>query len=352
MKKHSLNTGIGRLIELEGREYFYFSGTSYLGIAQNTDFLDVLANNIFEYGSNFGQSRKNNIQLQVFDEFEEFFSQLAGAESAAVFSSGYLAGIAAWKSLGGLSEEVWIAPDAHPAIIPDGLQASIQLNFKQWKNHCFERSESLPPQSILIIGNAVDALHVEIHDYSWVREIAKKHKVYLLIDDSHAFGIVGDGIFGTYSKWRHESIHLTVSGSLGKGLGLPAGIVLSDMEHVEKIKSTPLFAGASPGSPAHLQTFLEMQHTYEVAQEQLKEKIQYFYERTAFLSQVVGYSDFPIFRYTEDPWVEQLEKSGIITSSFPYPHTHSPKVNRIVLSAFHEKEDIEFLADILDNLVS
>ncbi|NVJ86423.1 MAG: aminotransferase class I/II-fold pyridoxal phosphate-dependent enzyme [Algoriphagus sp.] len=352
MKKHNINTGIGRLIEVEGKEYFYFSGTSYLGIAQNSDFLDVLANNIFEYGSNFGQSRKNNIQLQVFDEFEEYFAQSAGAEGAAVFSSGYLAGIAAWKSLREVSEEVWIGPDAHPSIIPDGLKAGIQLSFKQWKNHCLELSESLSPQSILIIGNAVDALHVEIHDYAWVQEIAKKHKVFLLIDDSHAFGIVGDGIFGTYSKWKHSSIHLTVSGSLGKGLGLPAGIVLSDQQQLEKIQSTPLFTGASPGSPAHLQTFLEMQHTYEVAQEQLKENIQYFYERTAFLPQVVGYADFPIFRYTKDLWVEQLEKSGIITSSFPYPHSHSPKVNRIVLSAFHEKEDIQFLADILDNLVS
>lgn len=340
------------MIEIEGKEYLYFSGTSYLGIAQDNDFLDVLANNIFEYGSNFGQSRKNNIQLKVFDEFEEFFASESGAESAALFSSGYLAGIAAWKSLIHSTNEVWIASDTHPAIIPDGFKTSNQLNFKQWKNHCLERSESLSSQTILIIGNAVDALQVEIHDYSWVREIAKKHEVYLLIDDSHAFGVIGRGIFGTYSKWMDESFHLLVSGSLGKGLGLPAGIVLGDLPKIEEIKSTPLFAGASPGSPAHLQTFLEMQHTYDVAQEYLKENIQYFYNRIAFLSQIIGHTDYPVFRYMDDSWVDQLEKSGIITSSFPYPHAHSPKVNRIVLSAFHEKEDIEYLADILENLAS
>ena len=183
------------MIEIEGRDYLYFSGTSYLGIAQDRDFLDILANNIFEYGSNFGQSRKNNIQLSVFDEFEEFFAKQAGASNAALFSSGYLAGIAAWKSLIDSTQEVWIAPDAHPAIIPDGYNSSNQLNFKQWKNHCLESSHELSSQKILIIGNAVDALQVEIHDYSWVTKIAKKHEVSMLIDDSHAFGIVGNGIF-------------------------------------------------------------------------------------------------------------------------------------------------------------
>ncbi|MBY5951681.1 aminotransferase class I/II-fold pyridoxal phosphate-dependent enzyme [Algoriphagus marincola] len=350
MKKHKLNTGIGRMIEIEGKDYLYFSGTSYLGIPQDIDFLDILANNVFEYGSNFGQSRKNNIQLEVFDEFETFFAQEAGADAGALFSSGYLAGIAAWKSVINQVDEVWIAPDAHPAVIPDGHLASDQLNFKQWKIDCLEKAESLSSRSILIIGNAVDALNVQIHDYSWVEEIGKKYKVWLLVDDSHAFGVLGNGIFGTYSKMQYDSVSVIVSGSLGKGLGLPAGIVLCPDYHIDHIKNLPLFAGASPGSPAHIRTFLEMQHTYEAAHEHLKELCQYFYELIAFMPQIVGNPDYPVFRYTEDSWVEQLEKSGIITSSFPYPHADSPKVNRIVLSAFHEKEDIEYLADILENL--
>ena len=338
------------MIELEGKEYLYFSGTSYLGIAQHQDFLDVLADNIFEFGANHGQSRINNIRLQVFDEFEEEFALSAGAPSAAVFSSGYLAGIAAWKSLFESGQLTWAAPDAHSAILPDFISPNTQLDFIQWKKNCLEQSESLSPQKILIIGNAVDPFRCQIHEYEWVKEIAKKHEVSLLIDDSHAFGVLGDSIYGTYDHWSHPTINLLVAGSLGKGLGLPAGIILGDEAQIEKIKSTALFGGASPGSPAHLQTFLQMEHLYDTQRSWLKDACGIFAQETANVKQINGSRDFPAFVYTEDSWVKEFEKAGIITSSFPYPTKESPSVNRIVISAFHELEDIQYLNDIIQDL--
>ncbi|OOG70655.1 aminotransferase class I/II-fold pyridoxal phosphate-dependent enzyme [Algoriphagus sp. A40] len=351
MNYRYLDHGIGRMIELEGKDYLYFSGTSYLGIAQDVDFLDVLANNIFEFGANHGQSRINNIRLRVFDEFEESFALSAGSESAAVFSSGYLAGIAAWKSLIVGTNEVWIAPDTHPAVIPDTFSAPIQFHFIQWKNACLEKADQLSPRKILLIGNAVDPLACEIHDYSWVAEIAQKHQVSLLIDDSHAFGTFGNIIFGTYQQWNYPGVNLLVSGSLGKGLGLPAGIVLGKDRQILQIKETPLFGGASPGSPAHLATFLEMQERYLEKKDWLEEACKLFSQEISDIPQIKGSREFPAFVYSEDKWVIEFEKAGIITSSFPYPTLQSRRVNRIVISGFHEKEDLMYLSDIIHNFL-
>lgn len=338
------------MIEIEGKEYLYFGGTSYLGMAQDVDFLDVLANNVFEWGANFGQSRNNNIRLEIFEEFEEYFAFNAGAPAAAVLSSGYLAGIAAWKSLIQEKDQIWIAPHAHSAIIPDGYSASKQLDFIQWKKDSLQRANDLSPQKILLIGNAVDPLNIHIHEYNWIKEIAQKHHVSLLIDDSHAFGVVGKEIFGTYSQWEDYKINLVVTGSLGKALGLPAGIIMSNEEQIIKIKSTPLFGGASPGSPAHLQTFLEMQHRYEETQHLLEKNCVLFEKGIQNLTQITGRSDYPVFQFHPDEWVDQLERAGIICSSFPYPTEQSPRVNRLVISAYHEKTDIEYLIDILQDL--
>ncbi|MCE7055390.1 aminotransferase class I/II-fold pyridoxal phosphate-dependent enzyme [Algoriphagus sp. AGSA1] len=350
MKNHYLDTGIGRMIEIDGKEYLYFSGTSYLGMAQNMDFLDVLADNLFEYGANHGQSRNNNVRLQVFEDFEEHFALSAAAPSAAVLSSGYLAGIAAWKSLYHPSTLTWIAPDAHAAVIPDGLYTAAQLNFAQWKNWCLEQAAKLAPQKILLIGNAVDPFLCEIHDYEWVKDIATKHEVNLLVDDSHAFGVLGNSIYGTYSRWAHTSINLIVSGSLGKGLGLPAGIILGSDSEIEKIKSTPLFGGASPGSPAHLQTFLDMEDIYLEKKTWLEDACGIFAQETAAVKQIKGSRYFPAFVYTDDSWVKEFEKAGIITSSFAYPTADSPSVNRIVVSAYHELSDLMYLNDIIQDL--
>jgi len=351
LKNHYLDSGIGRMIEIEGKEYLYFSGTSYLGIAQDMDFLDILANNLFEFGANHGQSRINNIRLNVFDDFEESFALSAEAPAAAVLSSGYLAGIAAWKSLYSSSDQTWIAPDAHSAIIPDQHTAPAQLNFIQWKNWCLEHSEVLSPQKILIIGNAVDPFHCDIHDYNWVKELAKKHEVSLLVDDSHAFGTFGNSIYGTYQTLADPSLNVLVTGSLGKGLGLPAGIILGEDLQINKIKATALFGGASPSSPAHLQTFLQMEDLYLEKKSCLEDACEFFAKETEMISQIHGSKYFPVFAYSDPTWAREFEKAGIITSSFPYPTVDSPSVNRIVISAYHELGDLMYINEIIRGLM-
>jgi len=352
LKNHYLKSGIGRTIKIEERECLYFSGTSYLGIGQDKTFLKSLTDNLYLFGANHGQSRINNIRLEVFDDFENQFAKKAGSEAAAVLSSGYLAGIAAWKSMYYEATETWIAPDAHSAIVPDNLTPAIQFNFTQWKKHCLEQSEKLTPRKILLIGNAVDPFSCEIHTYDWVKEIAKKHEVSLLIDDSHAFGAFGNSIYGTYKLWADPSINLLISGSLGKGLGLPAGIILGQESQIYKIKATPLFGGASPGSPAHLKTFLDMEKRYLKKKRWLEDACGIFAQETANIPQIHGSRDFPVFVYSDDTWVTEFEKAGIITSSFPYPTAESPSVNRIVLSAYHELGDLMYLNQVIHGLAN
>jgi 7-keto-8-aminopelargonate synthetase-like enzyme len=202
----------------------------------------------------------------------------------------------------------------------------------------------------LILGNAVDPLKAEIHAYDWVSSIAEKHEVTLLIDDSHAFGVLGNGLFGTYSQWKQERIQLVVSGSLGKGLATPGGIVLGSEALIQGIKSQVIFAGASPPSPAMLQSFLDAQELLQEQQRKLKENISFFYQHSRSISQIQGSLCFPVFVFSPDGWVDNLQEQGYITSSFSYPSSSSPKVNRIVLSASHSMQEISTLLQILTHL--
>lgn len=344
MKELYLNQRIGRLVKNGNQEFLYFSGTSYLGMDQIPEYEEILIQNIRRYGFNHGLSRVNNVRLSVFGEFEELFAKNACAESAAVVSSGYLAGISAWQFLYPKSNTCWIAPDTHPAILPADLKPDFQLNFIQWKNQCLELSESIPSQKILLLGNAVDPLRAVIHDYSWVRDIAKKHEVTLLIDDSHAFGILGKSVFGTYSAHHDPKINLIVSGSLGKGLAMPAGIILGSEETISGIKSLPIFTGASPGSPANLQTFLDTGKIYQTQNQKIKDFSGIFFQETQDLSTIYGSPKFPVFVYQNQDWPEKLERMGFITSSFPYPTAGSQRINRIVISGFHSLNDLMALS--------
>lgn len=321
-----------------------------MGIDQDQHYEAVLLDCIRQYGFNHGLSRVNNLQLKIFEEFESFFAKKAKAEAAAVLSSGFLAGITAWQWLYPQADVCWIAPDTHPAILPSNLKPDFQLNFTQWKNQCLAQADKLSSRKILILGNAVDPLKAEIHQYEWVNEIAQKHEVTLLIDDSHAFGVLGKGIFGTYSQWDSSQINLVVSGSLGKGLAMPAGIILGKKEVIQGIKSQAIFTGSSPCAPANLQAFLETQEIYQAQQKKIRDFTGIFFQEIEHLSTISGSKNFPVFILNEDTFPEKLEKNNIIVSSFAYPSPQSPKINRIVLSGYHTLWDLMALNDILHHL--
>lgn len=336
--------------EKNGKKYFFFNSTSYLGIDQSPDYEDTLIDCIQRHGFSHGLSRVNNLQLGVFEEFETYFSQKAQAEAAAVLSSGYLAGSAAWQTLLPQSDCCWIAPDTHPAIVPYGSISSPTESFELWKTQCLAASEKLNPQRILLLGNTVNPLKAEIHSYNWLASIAHKHALTLLLDDSHAFGVLGNSIYGTYSQFQAPNLQLVISGSLGKGLAMPAGIILGSTKLIEQIKSSTIFRSASPPAPANLQAFLETEKIYLAAGKLIREMSKTFCEKTRNINGIVGTVNFPVFRYLEVNWADRLQEFGFITSSFSYPHLDSPKINRIVLSANHQNEDIQALIQTLNKL--
>jgi len=346
----NLDRRIGPTIQVGKMSYLYFSGTSYLGIDHDQHYQAVLIDCIRQYGFSQGLSRVNNVRLKVYEAFEQYFAKKAQAEDAVVMSSGYLSGITAVQYVYPKSELCWAAPDTHPAILPTGFKSDIQLNFIQWKNQCLEQSEELSPRKILILGNAVDPLQAEIHDYSWVQEVAKKHEVTLLIDDSHAFGVLGKSVFGTYAENSFPNVNLVISGSLGKGLAMPAGIILGKKEVIQGIKSQVIFAGASPCSPANLQAFLETQDIYKAQRQKIRDFTGVFYQETADLSTVSGSAKFPVFILKDPTWSDKLEKMGFITSSFSYPTSESPRISRIVISGFHSLRDLMALNEALHQL--
>lgn len=350
MKNLYLDRHIGPTVRVGNKSYLFFSGTSYLGIDQDVHYQSVLFDSIRRYGFSHGLSRVNNVRLKVFEEFEDFFSQKAKAEDAAVMSSGFLSGITAIQYLHLRSDLCWAAPDTHPAILPVDLKPDFQLNFMQWKNQCLEQSGQLSARKILILGNAVDPLRAEVHDYSWVVDLAKKHEVTLLIDDSHAFGILGESFFGTYSENLFPNVDLVISGSLGKGLAMPAGIILGKKEVIEGIKAQAIFAGASPPSPANLQAFLETQDLYQVQSQKIRDFSGIFYQETRDLSTISGSARFPVFILNDPNWSDKLEKMGFIISSFSYPTPDSPRISRIVISGFHSLLELISLNEALHHL--
>ena len=347
----SICSKINGTVSFKGKEYLYFSGTAYLGMNTSPEFEEMVLKGITRYGLNYGASRRGNVQLKVYDEMEVFFADGAAAERALVLSSGFMSGHLAARILSSLAHVIWVAPDAHPAILPEGISPDTATTFSRFSEQCVEESRHHEGKTIVILANSVDPLMPEIHSYDWIRKLSDKNDYYLLLDDSHAFGLVGKGVFGSYSKWKDLPVELVVSGSLGKALGIPAGIVLGSAEFIRRISRSPAFIGASPPPPAFCQAFLDAQELYVSQQQKLQANFKYFLSLIQGLEALRYKENFPVIILDPSGWGEKLMKKHILISSFPYPNEDYDPVDRIVLSANHRKEDLDYLSEAIHGII-
>src|SRR2546428_3454271 len=110
-----LNSTPGRTCLINGKEYLFFSGYSYLGINHVKGFTKLVKEGMNKYGVLYPSSRISNTRLKLYEEFENELSSLTGMQDTVSFSSGYLAGKTITDILSSY-KNIFVAPNTHPSV--------------------------------------------------------------------------------------------------------------------------------------------------------------------------------------------------------------------------------------------
>src|SRR5947199_10832782 len=87
MQSLLFNQTPGRTAIVNGEEYLFFSGYSYLGMQHMPEFIALIKEGIDKYGWLFPSSRISNTQLKLYEECEALLSSVTGAEDTVLVSS-------------------------------------------------------------------------------------------------------------------------------------------------------------------------------------------------------------------------------------------------------------------------
>lgn len=338
----------GRTIQKDGKEYLYFGGTGYLGLQLDAEFQNVFIKNLKKYGTNYGASRKSNIQLSIFEEVEEHLSETVGCEACITLSSGFLAGQLIAKSFSSDAYQVFYAPNTHSALYHSeakSFETFAELNL-ELRKQLISESNKVP----VVFLDTIDFSGKNYPEFEELRSLPLDNSI-VVADDSHGLGIVGHNGGGAYSKLKNlRTKELIVCGSLGKGFGIQAGAIFGSSQRIETLRQTDFFGGASPATPAGLATLMDSKEIYRQKRGILSSNIGLFVGNLPNIEKFDFVAEHPTFSFSNEPLVEHLERNKIIVTNFRYPSETSSLKSRIVLSAFHKKEDIQYLTQYLNTL--
>ena len=340
-----LNHNPGRAFSHVGVEYRYFGGTSYLGLQTHPDFLKTFAENILHYGSSHGASRNSNVQLGLYKETEKSLAQFTGAEACLATSSGFIAGQILREYLGSADYDLFHFPGSHAALrIAADFQFETSEDLRFSILNYLKKKASKPP---VLLFDSISFSSDHFPDYAFLKCLPL-NQIILVADDSHGIGVTGDEGSGCYESLKALGAKdVLVCGSLAKALATPAGFILGSSARMEAIRQRPVFAGASPASPAAIATLGSAVKHISLQHQKLKANVSYFLKNLKnpeFFQFNPGHAGF---NFSDRRLVTYLKDHQIIVTDFEYAGGGAHRLTRIVITALHTREDLDYLLGVL-----
>ena len=214
-----------------------FAGNDYLGLAQDPRVSEAQAAGARRYGAGAGASHLVSGHLEIHDALEETLARWTGRERALLFSTGYMANLGVLQALA----------DRHTAIFQDRLNHASLIDgaaLSGARSRRFHHRDAIDLKSLLarsecahklVVSDGVFSMDGDIADIATLVEVSQQHSAWLMIDDAHGVGVLGDNASGCVgSTWNSTDVPILV-GTLGKALGTAGAFVAGDTELIDHL---------------------------------------------------------------------------------------------------------------------
>ena len=211
-----------REITLEGRKVLNFCSNNYLGLAGDARLGRAAAECIEREGLGAGASRLVCGNMSSHQKLEEGIAVFKGAERCLVFSTGYMANVGILSSMFGREDIVFSDRLNHASII-DGIRLS-RARCRRYAHRDMTALEEMLKSSGSyrqrgIVTDSVFSMDGDIAPLDEIVALAQKYDCLVMIDEAHAFGVMGENGKGLAAHFGIESKIDVQMGTLSKAAG-------------------------------------------------------------------------------------------------------------------------------------
>jgi glycine C-acetyltransferase len=355
-KERQIQGPQGSAIRVGGREVINFCANNYLGLANHPAIVEAAHDGLRRYGYGMASVRficgTQDLHKQLETELSRFF----GKDDAILYSS-------CWDANGGLFETILgeqdtiLSDELNHASIIDGIRLckAQRYRYKNCDMTDLEKGlkEAAGSRVRLIATDGVFSMDGSLAPLPDICALADRYDAVVMVDDSHATGILGPGGRGTA---EHHGILPRIdmlTSTLGKTLGGAAGgFTCARAEIVDFLRqrSRPyLFSNALP--PPILMAArkaLELIAGSSVLRDRLHGNAKHLragLEKAGFKIKPGSHPILPVMlgdAALASKMADKLLEKGIYVIGFSYPVVPQGQARiRIQLSAAHTPEQLE-----------
>ncbi len=345
---------------MDGRDIVMLSSNNYLGLANHPEVVAAARRALDEYGLGTASVRFICGTMTCHLELERKICEFIGCEAATTYISCWDANVGLIPTLAPTPEDAIFSDALNHASIIDAIRLSKAQRFI-YKHRdlaelqrMLESPEARKARNKLIVTDGVFSMEGDVADLPALKELADRHDAVLIVDESHATGVLGKTGRGTAEHFGVQDPNTIQTSTLGKALGGSCGGYVAATRTVCDYliqKSRPqLFSNALPpavcyGAMAAIDVLMREPQRLE----KLRRNVAQFRAgvKELGLKTIDGITPICPVIVGETATAIQMQKAllaeGVFVSGFGYPVVPKGEARlRCQISAGHEPEDIEF----------
>ncbi|SEJ03684.1 8-amino-7-oxononanoate synthase [Azotobacter beijerinckii] len=232
-----LDSPQGPEVVVDGRPLLAFCSNDYLGLASHPEVIRALQLGAEKWGVGGGASHLVIGHSTPHHALEEALAAFTGRPRALLFSTGYMANLAAVTALVGQGDTVLEDRLNHASLLDAGL-----LSGARFSRYLHNDPASLAARlgkatgNTLVVTDGVFSMDGDLADLPALCAEAKRNGAWLMVDDAHGFGPLGEhggGILEHFGLGLDDVPVLV--GTLGKAFGTAGAFVAGSEELIETL---------------------------------------------------------------------------------------------------------------------
>ena len=227
----------GPQVRVDGGELLAFCSNDYLGLANHPEVIQAMRDGAAQWGVGGGASHLVIGHSTPHHQLEEALAEFTGRPRALLFSTGYMANLAAVTALVGQGDTVLEDRLNHASLLDAGLLSGARFS-RYLHNDAASLASRLEKATgnTLVVSDGVFSMDGDLADLPALCAAARQKGAWLMVDDAHGFGplgATGGGIVEHYGLGIEEVPVLV--GTLGKGFGTAGAFVAGSEELIETL---------------------------------------------------------------------------------------------------------------------